>query len=132
MTCFGINTACVCYADRKIDVAHNLGEYDIGDIRDLDFFARLAIGEAYPFKCGRFNIGRREPIGKRIDLRYEILFVIYLLQTVFNISYPTAALKRTDRFGRLYLIAGLSEGVEHIHFLCGFHVQLTEYLTERL
>ena len=113
MARLGIDTAGVCYADRKINVTHDLREYDIGNIRDLDRLTCLSIGKADPFKSGRFDVRGREPIGKRIYLRYDIFLVIYLLQTVLDIRYPTATLERTDRFGGLYLISGISERMEH-------------------
>ena len=86
MARFGIDTACVCYADRKINVTHDLREYDIGNIRDLDRLTCLSIGKADPFKSGRFDVRGREPIGKRIYLRYDIFLVIYLLQAFLDIG----------------------------------------------
>ena len=52
MAGFGIDIACMGYADRHIDIAHDFGKDNIGHIVDFDRLSRSAVGKLYPFEGG--------------------------------------------------------------------------------
>ena len=129
---FRVNASGMGYAYCQVYVSHYFGEDDRRNLRDFHQLVVFAAMEADIFQCRSFDVGRREPVCHGIDGGDDILFVIYLLKTVFIIGYPTAPFQYGNRFLRLNLIAGIAAGLSGFYFFRSRNVKFAEYLFERL
>lgn len=73
-----------------------------------------------------------EPVRHRINRGNNILFIVYLLKSVFVIGYPAASFQYGNRFLRLNLISGITAGLRSAFLFRCRDVQFSEYLLERL
>ena len=72
VACFGIDSACVCNAHGEVNIAHYLGENEVGNVLDAKLLACFSVEEIHPFERRCFDVGRGEPVCKRIDTRDDV------------------------------------------------------------
>ena len=72
----GIDAADVRNGDNEVNVTHDLGKDEVGDVVYRQFLKRLSVEEIHPFECWCLNIGRREPVGKRIYACDDVRLVV--------------------------------------------------------
>ena len=120
------------YADRQIDVPHNLAVQHIRYLPDFQGLEGLPIGEHHPLKSGSLHIAGREPVRHCIDSGNNVLFIINLLESVLVIGNPAAAPQGTDCLLRLDLISGKHSGVVLIKLFLKLHIQFPEHLLKGL
>ena len=127
-----IHASGMCHGNSHVHIPHDLREYDVWDILDPHILSCLSIWEHHPFEGRWLYIRRWEPVCKRVYLCYYVLLVINLLKSILYVCHPVSWPQTAQSFLRLDLIARVSEGMFHVHFLFGFHIELSEHLLERL